>query len=284
MPPIPELPELPSTAGVTTPSTPPAATEPAASTVPGVSETAAPQSTQSQSATTTPAAMQPTNSPKVIPTIPNGDELGPNLGTAAAATPSTVSQPPATTSPPLATNPPAPVSPAATTAVQPSPPALGSSLTPAASSPAAPPAATNASPSPAASASAAVPEEPDRYGNVGTAHPTCISALRRIRGKSATSRAAGASIAASWPAIQAALDRGDLKQAHQLLSKWHGDETLSAADSEKVETLLGQLAGTVIYSTDYQLEPARVVKSGETSTRSPRNTTYPGNYWPRSTV
>ena len=74
----------------------------------------------------------------------------------------------------------------------------------------------------------------------------------------------GATFAASWPAIQAALDRGDLKQAHQLLSKWHGDETLSAADSQKVETLLSQLAGTVIYSTEHQLEPARVVKSGET--------------------
>jgi LysM repeat protein len=55
-----------------------------------------------------------------------------------------------------------------------------------------------------------------------------------------------------------------LKQAHQLLSKWHGNETLTAAESEKVETLLSQLAGTVIYSTEHQLEPARVVKAGET--------------------
>lgn len=31
-----------------------------------------------------------------------------------------------------------------------------------------------------------------------------------------------------------------------------------------METLLSQLAGTVIYSTEHQLEPARVVKSGET--------------------
>jgi LysM repeat protein len=55
-----------------------------------------------------------------------------------------------------------------------------------------------------------------------------------------------------------------LKQAHQLLSKWHGDEALTAAESEKVESLLSQLAGTVIYSTEHQLEPARVVKPGET--------------------
>ena len=31
-----------------------------------------------------------------------------------------------------------------------------------------------------------------------------------------------------------------------------------------MESLLGQLAGTVIYSTEHQLEPARVVKPGET--------------------
>jgi LysM repeat protein len=72
------------------------------------------------------------------------------------------------------------------------------------------------------------------------------------------------SFAASWPAIQAALDRRDLKLAHQLLSKWHGNESLSPTDTQKVETLLSQLAGTVIYSTEHQLEPARVVKPGET--------------------
>jgi LysM repeat protein len=82
--------------------------------------------------------------------------------------------------------------------------------------------------------------------------------------QSAAPAATQASFAASWPAIQAALDRGDLKQAHQLLSKWHSNETLTPAESEKVETLLGQLAGTVIYSTEHQLEPARVVKPGET--------------------
>jgi LysM repeat protein len=74
----------------------------------------------------------------------------------------------------------------------------------------------------------------------------------------------GATFAASWPAIQTALDRHDLKQAHQLLSKWHGDESLSPTETQRVETLLSQLAGTVIYSTEHQLEPARVVKPGET--------------------
>ena len=79
-----------------------------------------------------------------------------------------------------------------------------------------------------------------------------------------TSSSNAATFAASWPAIQAALESNDLKQAHQLLSKWHGDESLAPADAQKVETLLGQLAGTVIYSNEHRLEPARVVKPGET--------------------
>lgn len=80
----------------------------------------------------------------------------------------------------------------------------------------------------------------------------------------ANATAPAATFAASWLAIQAALDKNDLKQAHQLLTKWHGDETLSPADAQKVEMLLGQLAGTVIYSNEHRLEPARVVKPGET--------------------
>ena len=73
-----------------------------------------------------------------------------------------------------------------------------------------------------------------------------------------------ASFAASWPAIHAALERGDLAQAHELLSPWHNEPSLTPAEAENVDTLLGQLAGTVIYSTEHRLGPARVVKPGET--------------------
>jgi hypothetical protein len=68
----------------------------------------------------------------------------------------------------------------------------------------------------------------------------------------------------SWPAIQAALDRGDLTLAHQQLSHWYGDPSLTPTDAERVETLLSQLAGTVVYSTEHRLAPAHVVKQGET--------------------
>jgi LysM repeat protein len=105
------------------------------------------------------------------------------------------------------------------------------------------------------------PATDDRYG-------TASSATTPLAPQPAPTTPIGApiatSFAASWPAIQSALDHRDLKQAHQLLSKWHGNESLSPTDNEKVETLLSQLAGTVIYSTEHQLEPARVVKPGET--------------------
>ncbi|MEX0586044.1 MAG: LysM peptidoglycan-binding domain-containing protein [Pirellulales bacterium] len=69
---------------------------------------------------------------------------------------------------------------------------------------------------------------------------------------------------AAWPEIQTALDRGELARAHQLLSKWYGDDSLSPAEAERLELLLGQLAGTVVYSTENQLEPAYIVKPGDT--------------------
>jgi LysM repeat protein len=68
----------------------------------------------------------------------------------------------------------------------------------------------------------------------------------------------------SWPTIQAALERGELARAHQLLSRWYDDPSLTPIDAERVESLLSQLAGTVVYSTDHQLAPAHVVKPGET--------------------
>jgi LysM repeat protein len=75
---------------------------------------------------------------------------------------------------------------------------------------------------------------------------------------------AQSSFATEWPAIQATLERGEYAAAHQQLSRWYNDPTLTPTDAEMVESLLSQLAGTVVYSTEHQLEPAHVVKPGET--------------------
>jgi LysM repeat protein len=113
------------------------------------------------------------------------------------------------------------------------------------------------------------PTDPlDRYGSATippiTPMPASASLASANAGPGPVPSNNELSFAASWPVIQAALNRRDLKQAHQLLSKWHGSESLTPSDSERVETLLSQLAGTVIYSTEHQLEPARIVKQGET--------------------
>ncbi len=124
---------------------------------------------------------------------------------------------------------------------------------------------------PAATASQSPTEQnPLRQATQPTANqPTAnVDPYSSVYGQNPTTPQANApvepALAASWPEIQSALDQGKLPQAHELLSKWHGDPSLTPAEAEKVESLLGQLAGTVVYSTDHQLEPARVVKPGET--------------------
>jgi LysM repeat protein len=72
------------------------------------------------------------------------------------------------------------------------------------------------------------------------------------------------SFAAVWPEIQTALARQELAQAHEILSQWYGNPALSPAESQQVESLLSQLAGTVVYSTEHRLEPPYVVRAGDT--------------------
>jgi LysM repeat protein len=71
-------------------------------------------------------------------------------------------------------------------------------------------------------------------------------------------------LAASWPEIQTALDKQELAQAHKMLSEFYGNPALSADESQQVEALLSQLAGSVVYSTEHRLEPPYVVHAGDT--------------------
>ncbi|MCG8448965.1 MAG: LysM peptidoglycan-binding domain-containing protein [Pirellulales bacterium] len=70
--------------------------------------------------------------------------------------------------------------------------------------------------------------------------------------------------AATRLAVQSALDRGELSQALLLLSDWYGDPSLSPEESQEVQALLSQLAGSVIYSTEPRLEAPYLVQAGET--------------------
>jgi LysM repeat protein len=67
-----------------------------------------------------------------------------------------------------------------------------------------------------------------------------------------------------WNETQKLLRDGQLADALQSLSAWYSDPSLTSEQSERCNALLDQLAGTVIYSQDSYLEPAYVVRSGDT--------------------
>ena len=71
--------------------------------------------------------------------------------------------------------------------------------------------------------------------------------------------------AAARVAVEGALDRGELAQALSLLSEWYGDPSLTPAESTEVNSLLAQLAGSVIYEGPpaHRLLPPHLVKDGE---------------------
>lgn len=76
----------------------------------------------------------------------------------------------------------------------------------------------------------------------------------------------GSTYASARVAVQADLDRGELNQALIKLSEWYGDPSLTAEETQEVETLLGQLAGDVIYEGPpaHRLVPRHIVATGET--------------------
>lgn len=68
----------------------------------------------------------------------------------------------------------------------------------------------------------------------------------------------------SFSKVDDALNRNDLVGAHAMLSAWYGDPSLTPEQSQMVESLLSQLAGTVVYSTEHLLGPPYKVQPGET--------------------
>lgn len=70
--------------------------------------------------------------------------------------------------------------------------------------------------------------------------------------------------AAAWQAVEMALERDELTRAHRMLSQWRAEQALTPEDRAKVDSLLSQLAGSVVYSSEHRLEPAYVVQPGDT--------------------
>lgn len=73
-----------------------------------------------------------------------------------------------------------------------------------------------------------------------------------------------AAFASSWADAHDKLAAGRYAEALAALSMWHDDPSLGLEESQRLEELLGQLAGTVIYSQQDLLLPPYVVQQGET--------------------
>jgi LysM repeat protein len=69
---------------------------------------------------------------------------------------------------------------------------------------------------------------------------------------------------AAWTDAHNKLEAGRYAEALAVLSVWYDDSSLSVEENHQLERLLGQLAGTVIYSTQDMLLPPHTVAAGET--------------------
>jgi hypothetical protein len=70
--------------------------------------------------------------------------------------------------------------------------------------------------------------------------------------------------ASAWADAHEMLGAGRYAEALSVLSLWHDDASLGLEESQRLEDLLGQLAGTVIYSQKDLLLPPHIVAPGET--------------------
>lgn len=69
--------------------------------------------------------------------------------------------------------------------------------------------------------------------------------------------------ASAWADAHDKLAAGRYAEALAVLSSWYDDPSLGLEESQRLEELLGQLAGTVIYSQQDLLLPPHVVEPGE---------------------
>ncbi len=102
---------------------------------------------------------------------------------------------------------------------------------------------------------AAAPPQPSPLPVEPPAH---LSPAPSVSGPSA------AAFASDWTEAHDKLASGRYAEALALLSVWYDDTSLGLEESQRLEDLLSQLAGTVIYSQQDLLLPPHVVAAGET--------------------
>jgi len=159
----------------------------------------------------------------------------------------------------------APVSPAAPTylAAETAPPPVQDSVP---APPIAPPSAPAVTAPP--TAPPAVLDRPDRLATLATsAPPGAVSlppAAAALAPPSSAAAGSSAAFATAWSDAHTKLAAGRYAEALGGLSVWYDDPSLGLEESQRLEDLLGQLAGTVIYSQQDLLLPPHVVAPGET--------------------
>ncbi|MGI9177098.1 MAG: LysM peptidoglycan-binding domain-containing protein [Pirellulales bacterium] len=105
-------------------------------------------------------------------------------------------------------------------------------------------------------------DRPDRFATL--APPTAAAATALAPPPSSAASGSSAAFATAWADAHDKLAAGRYAEALAALSVWYDDPSLGLEESQRLEDLLGQLAGTVIYSQQDLLLPPHVVAAGET--------------------
>jgi len=116
-----------------------------------------------------------------------------------------------------------------------------------------------------AAASSGVAPPPDRYASLVPAElpPNPTAAFARPTPPASPALHAGPAFNAAWRDVEEKLATGRWAEALAALSVWYDDPSLGLEESQRLEDLLGQLAGTVIYSPQDLMLPPHVVANGE---------------------
>ncbi|MBU6276149.1 MAG: LysM peptidoglycan-binding domain-containing protein [Planctomycetes bacterium] len=193
------------------------------------------------------------------------------LDASAPLAPAAVDLPATPTAAPIfaasAPSPPEPTAPG-TTAPEPSPTYLQAQAAP-------PPSATAAAPVPppvpappppmTAPVAAAPPTAPAPVPpSAAIPAPTTDGGVLPTARQAAAVAAGSTAFAAAWADAHDKLAAGQYAEALSLLSVWYDDPSLGPEETRRLDALLGQLAGTVIYSQQDFLLPAHVVSAGQT--------------------
>lgn len=179
---------------------------------------------------------------------------GSPIAATAPEAPAFQAQAPSVEVPPTPATPPAPA-----VAAVPPPPAFAPPPTPVAET------APDQPPTYLAAQAAAPPvTAPPGAAPVPDSLPTALPASPLSAAPSTGGPAAAAAFASDWAEAHDKLAAGRYAEALALLSVWYDDTSLGVEESQRLDDLLSQLAGTVIYSQQDLLLPPRVVAVGET--------------------